>query len=170
MRSRVTLVALFATCLVVLAPGAVDSLEPPPPQPAASAVPDLPPDVTLAMLAARRRYTCDILNGKVTNEKISPTYTASIPEVMPKILELKPTSLDAAAAAPNATPYLKSLCNFLRKANCPNDVVEALIRANCREKLYKNSDIISAAAGRCSPDRVARWRQLYPDQVGEVGK
>lgn len=167
MSSRVSVPrGLIATCLILVflaVPGSGIGQEAPPAEPAAAAPPELPPDVTLAMLVARQRYSCDLVNGKATNEKIGPIYTASLSECMPKLLELQPNSLDAAAAAPNATKTMKSLCSFLKRAHCPNEVVEAMIRANCKEKIYKNSEIIAAAAAKCSPQRVTEWRAKYPD-------
>jgi hypothetical protein len=137
--------------------------EPPSPEPTPALQLELPPDVTLAILATRRKHTCDIINGKAVNHRDGPPFRADLQEVMRKVLALTPTSLDAAAASPNATPCLKSLCVFLKKTNGPNDIVEAVIRANCKEKLYKNCDIINAAVLKCSPERVAHWRQAYPD-------
>lgn len=137
--------------------------EAPPPVPAASSPPDLPPDVTLAQLVARKKQTCTFVGKKVIKRTDGPTYTAPLAEAMPTLLELTPTSLDAAAARPNAKPCLKSLCAFAKKVNCPNDVIEAVIRANCKEKIYRNCEIIDAAAKKCAPERIAKWRQLYPD-------
>lgn len=146
-------VQVFALFLLVL-PAVASAQEAPP---------DLPSDVTLAQLVARKRHTCVFVGNKAVQHSNGPSYTASLKEVMPKMLELTPTSLDAAAASPGATQCLKSFCAFLKRVNCPNDLTEAMIRANCREKIYKNCDIIDAAACKCSPERVAQWRQRYPD-------
>lgn len=125
--------------------------------------PDLPSEVTLAQLVARKKHTCVFVGGKDVGHSNGPAYTASLAEVMPQMLAITPTSLDRAAAAPNATRCLKSFCAFVKRVNCPNDLTEAMIRANCREKIYKNCDIINAAASKCSPERVAQWRAQYPD-------
>lgn len=134
------------------------------PSVAAESAPDLPEGVTLQQLAERKKHTCTYVGDKAVKHEDGPKYIAPIEVVMPPLMKLKPDSLERMAAAPGATPTMKSLCAFLKRSSCPNDVAEAVIRANCKEKLYCNKDLIDAAAPHCNPHRVASWRQKYQNQ------
>lgn len=143
--------------------GAQDGTGAAPPSPSA-ALPDLPPEITLAQLVAKKTDRLTVVGKKIVKREEGKTVTRPVSEAMGLILKLQPDSLDAAAASPKATNCLKGLCRFLHTTRGPDDTVEAVIRANCKERIYKNSEIIGAACGRCSPDRVAKWRALYPDK------
>lgn len=162
--TRAALTVLFAIAVLCVSLGSAQPAPSAPPAPTASAPPDLPSDVTLAMLVARRKHSCDIVKGQAVNHKDGPTYTAPLTEVAPQMMKLTPTTLDTAAAAPDATPCMKSMCTFLHHTSCPDGVAEAMIRANCKEKIYKNCEMIDAVASSCNPACVARWRTQYPDQ------
>lgn len=119
---------------------------------------------------------------RMTNERIAP-----LPMVMGVVLQASPTALDRFQTHVHSDhshmlalvddPAEHALMRHIgpddlakaRAALCQcqgvDDAVEVMLRENTKTPIYKNSDIIAYAgcSGKCKPDRVAHWKQKYPD-------
>jgi hypothetical protein len=127
-----------------------------------SAVPALPTGVTLESLVTDCTGRCHFVGDAMLSMTVRSTRILPLATVMKTVLETTPTSLDNVPEDPDL-PRMDEARHFLHRCRNTDDLVEVMLRANTRERLYKNSDIIDAANGRCANDRVARWRVQYPD-------
>lgn len=123
---------------------------------------DLPSDISLDQLAAKRTDRVQMRGQAVVRRTRSPIQRCTPDELIQRLAKLDARALDKAADDPRATRFARSLRTFLRKAKTPEALAEAAIRANCREKLYPNSALLLAAGKRFSPERIAQWRARYP--------
>lgn len=122
---------------------------------------DLPSDITLAQLAAKRTDRLDVRGQSVVRRTRGMLARCTPEELMRRLSKLDAQALDKIADDPRATKFARSLRKFLRQAKTPEAVAEAALRANRRERLYANAALVQAASGKFSPQRIAQWRARY---------
>lgn len=130
----------------------------------ASSSPSLPPEVTLASIVTRAPVHCTFIGANLVSQSMDTPTVVPAAEIVPKVMSMPSSALDVAAAQSPPSSCMAKLCAFLHQCKCPADRIEAMLRANCTEKLYKNCEIIQSAEGcGCPTARTAQWRTLYPD-------
>lgn len=161
LRSRISRVAILAcVCLGLWLLRANPGVTQTPPD---GSAPDLPPGVTLAMLASRTPVRCKFIGTRMVSQTLEAPRTGTAQQTVTSVLNFQASSIAKVPVGSSTNPLVEACRSFISRCRCREDAVEALLKANCREKLYRNCEIIDAAASRCDKARVAQWRSCYPD-------
>lgn len=131
--------------------------------PSDGTAPDLPSGITLAMLASRTPVRCKFIGTKMVSQTRDSSRTGTALQTVTSVLNFQASSIAKIPAGASSNPMVEACRNFIRQCQRREDAIEAMLKANCREKVYRNCEIIDAAAPRCDAARVAQWRTCYPD-------
>jgi hypothetical protein len=87
---------------------------------------------------------------------------------MPVVAKVEPSTFSQTLmSVPQQDPVVADKIKAVRKVfeSCRNkdDVVEVLLKANGKDRVYKPSEVIQAAEKHCSPERVGQWKIKYRD-------
>jgi hypothetical protein len=159
-RTKLLIAALLVAWSVRAGPASSQQATPNP----AGESPELPPGVTLSSIVSRQTHRFDFIGKKAKRVVSDAPVAASISTVMAVIATSDTSALDKYVTDDPRCKKIRDCQTFLRACRSKEDVVEAVLKANAKERVYKNSEIIDAAAPLCCAQTNQRFRQRYPDR------